>query len=178
MDADPVGSLSFGRIRIRIVKWENGSGTDPGSEINPTKDIRILYLKKKSPFWLIYMNSKLINNKKNHSFSIIFWLKKKSWNFLRFYRSIRIRISPIQISGSGSGSKWYGSTTMKFKYTYIFVNFCITQASLINNKNLVVQRNIGMYSFLLFNIKSTISQLWIERYNNKKKYDFFPAKLE
>jgi len=64
LDPDPVGSLSFGRIRIRIVKWENGSGTDPGSEINPTKDIRILYLKKKSPFWLIYMNSKLINNKK------------------------------------------------------------------------------------------------------------------
>ena len=29
-------------IRIRIVKWENGSGTDPGSEIND-KSIFILY---------------------------------------------------------------------------------------------------------------------------------------
>ena len=34
---DPVGSVLFGRIRIYIVKCENGSGTDqpdPGSEIS------------------------------------------------------------------------------------------------------------------------------------------------
>ena len=36
-----VGSLSFGRIQIHIVKWENGSRTDPGSEIKTTKKIRI-----------------------------------------------------------------------------------------------------------------------------------------
>ena len=28
---DPDGSVSFGRFRIRIVKWENGSGPDPGT---------------------------------------------------------------------------------------------------------------------------------------------------
>ena len=32
VDPDPVGSVSFGRIRIRIGKCENGSLTDPGSE--------------------------------------------------------------------------------------------------------------------------------------------------
>ena len=41
MDPEPVGSVSLGRIRI--VKWEIGPGTDPGSEIKTTKDIRILY---------------------------------------------------------------------------------------------------------------------------------------
>ena len=28
VDLDPVGSVSFGRIRIRIVKWDNGSGME------------------------------------------------------------------------------------------------------------------------------------------------------
>ena len=34
------GSLSFGQIqiRIRIVKWENGSGTDPGSKNDKNKE--------------------------------------------------------------------------------------------------------------------------------------------
>ena len=40
VDSDPVGAASFGRIRI--VTWENGSGTDPGSE-KKSKNIRILY---------------------------------------------------------------------------------------------------------------------------------------
>ena len=42
VDPDPVGSVSFGWIRIRIVKWENGSETDLGSEKN-YQNIIILY---------------------------------------------------------------------------------------------------------------------------------------
>ena len=44
-------------------------GTDPGIEENTTKNIRILYyFLNKSLFWLIYMNIKLINDKKKCSF--------------------------------------------------------------------------------------------------------------
>ena len=54
VDPDSVGSVSFGRIRI--VNWENGSGTDTGSEKND-KNIRILYyFFNKSLFWLIHIS--------------------------------------------------------------------------------------------------------------------------
>ena len=56
-DPDPVGSVSFGCI----VKWEYGSGTDPGSK-KTTKNVRILYFFLKLLFWLIYINDKLLNN--------------------------------------------------------------------------------------------------------------------
>ena len=81
-----VGSVSFGRIRIRIVKWENGPGTDPGSKKKHKKGKNIT--KKCRHTYFIYI---IENNSRENLQGKIRFTETVSRD------RIRIRFSPIRI---------------------------------------------------------------------------------